>query len=316
MRLHALDLDAEVDEPALGGAQPQLGRLERDRHVACRCALDDLARAVADDLLVADDVEDDVAARLEALLERHLRRPHRRREPALHVRRAAPVEAAVDDVAAERLLRPRAPVADRHDVDVRVERERAAAARARQPGDDQRVRRERRRRADVPAVELEPERRRGSRRRSRCSAAPRPGSASPPSPGSRCGSAISSRSSPCSSVSRGPDGVDDCRARDHRATSAASDQRRRGRDRSASRRRLWPSAPNTCTRHASKWSVTLSSGCTRRVGVGAHLDGRAAGLDREVEIRADRLEEPHDARRSRRPGRAGRAGSAPGAGRA
>ncbi len=58
-------------------------------------------------------------------------RPHRRGETALHVGRAAPVEPAVDDLAAERLLRPRAAVADRHDVDVRVERERAAAARAR-----------------------------------------------------------------------------------------------------------------------------------------------------------------------------------------
>ena len=63
VRLLALDLDAEVHEPALGRAQPQLGRLERDRHVARGRALDDLARAVADDLLVADDVEDDVAAR-------------------------------------------------------------------------------------------------------------------------------------------------------------------------------------------------------------------------------------------------------------
>ena len=61
VRLLALDLDAEVDEPPSAGAQPQLGRLERDRHVARGRALDDLARAVPDDLLVADDVEDDVA---------------------------------------------------------------------------------------------------------------------------------------------------------------------------------------------------------------------------------------------------------------
>ena len=113
VRLHALDLDAEVHEPTLGGAQPQLGRLERDRHVGRGRALDDLARAVPDDLLVADDVEHDVSARLEALLERDLRRPHRGGEAALHVGRAAPVEAAVDDRAAEGLLRPGAPVADR-----------------------------------------------------------------------------------------------------------------------------------------------------------------------------------------------------------
>ena len=157
MRLLALDLDAEVHEPALRRAQPELARLERDRHVVRGRALDDLARAVADDLLVADDVEDDVAARPEPLLERNLGRPHRRGEAALHVRRAAPVEAPVDDIAAERLLRPRAAVADGNDVHVRVERERATASGTGQPGDDQRMRRERRRRADVPAVELEPE---------------------------------------------------------------------------------------------------------------------------------------------------------------
>ena len=127
MRLDALDLDPEVHEPALRGAQLQLGRLERQRHVGRRRARDDLAGAVPDDLLVADDVEDDVSARAESLLERDLRRPHRRREPALHVRRAAPVEAAVDDRAAERILGPGAPVTDRNDVDVAVERERAAA---------------------------------------------------------------------------------------------------------------------------------------------------------------------------------------------
>src|SRR5439155_2030822 len=67
------------------------------------------------------------------------------------------VEAAVDDGAAERFLRPRASVADRYDVDVGVEGERAAAAGARQPRDDQRMGRERRRRSDIPAVDLEAE---------------------------------------------------------------------------------------------------------------------------------------------------------------
>ena len=67
VRLDALDLDSEVHETAFGGAQPQLCRLDRDRDVGRRSALDDLAGAVADDLLVADDVEDDVPARTEAL---------------------------------------------------------------------------------------------------------------------------------------------------------------------------------------------------------------------------------------------------------
>ena len=158
VRLLALDFDPEVHEPALCSAQPELARLERDRHIACGRALDDLTGAIPDHLLVTDDVEHDVPARQKPLLERHLDRPHCRREAPLHVRRAPPVEPSVDDRAAERLLRPRAPIADGNDVHVRVERERAAASRARQPGDDERMRRERRRRADVPAVELEPER--------------------------------------------------------------------------------------------------------------------------------------------------------------
>jgi hypothetical protein len=104
--LDALHLDAEVHEPALGRAQAKLGRLERERDVARGRALDDLPGAVPDDLLVADDVEHNVPAGFEPLLERHLHRPHRGREASLHVGRTAPVETPVDDVAAERLLRP------------------------------------------------------------------------------------------------------------------------------------------------------------------------------------------------------------------
>ena len=68
MSLLALDLDAEVHETTFCGAQPELGRLERDRHVARGRTLDDLAGAVPDNLLVADDVEDDVSVRFEAVL--------------------------------------------------------------------------------------------------------------------------------------------------------------------------------------------------------------------------------------------------------
>jgi hypothetical protein len=95
--------------------------------------------------------------RHEPLIERDLRSPQRGGEPALHVRRSPPIEAPVDDRAAEGILRPRARIADRHDVDVRVERERAAAAGPGKPCHDQRMRRKGRGRADVPAVDLEAE---------------------------------------------------------------------------------------------------------------------------------------------------------------
>ena len=185
VRLDTVDLDPEVHETALGGAEPELGRLERDGHVGRRDALDDLTRAVSDHLLVGDDVEEDVAARAEPLLEHRLDGPQRRREPALHVGRSPTVEPPVDEGAREGLLRPRARVADRHDVDVRVEGERAAAAGPGPPRDEQRMGGEGRGRADVPAVELEAESAPGIRRRSRCSGGPRPGSASPRVPGSR-----------------------------------------------------------------------------------------------------------------------------------
>src|SRR5207253_7126424 len=98
--LDALDLDAEMDEAALGGAQRELGRLDRDGDVRCWSALDDLARAVADHLLVAHDVEPDVAAWSEARLQRRPRRAERGGEAPFHVRRAPPVEPSVDDRAA------------------------------------------------------------------------------------------------------------------------------------------------------------------------------------------------------------------------
>ncbi len=81
-----------MDEATLGRAQPQLRRLEREGDVARGRSLDDLAGAVADHLLVADDVEDDVAARMQPLVERYLCGPQRRREATLHVGRASAVE--------------------------------------------------------------------------------------------------------------------------------------------------------------------------------------------------------------------------------
>ena len=187
VRLHALDLDAEVHEPALGGAQPQLCRLDRDRDVAggARSTISRVPLPTTSSSLTTWKMTSPRGSK--PLLERHLRRPHRRGEAALHVGRAPAVEAAVDDLAAERILRPGAAVTDRHDVDVGVERERAAAARPGQARDEQRMSVERRRRADVPAFDLEAELGQEVADVARCSAAPRRGSGSPPSPGSRCG---------------------------------------------------------------------------------------------------------------------------------
>jgi hypothetical protein len=158
VRLHTLDLDAEMHEATLRGTQPELGRLDGQRHVAGISALDDLAGAVPDHLLVAHEMEDDVAPGPEPLLEGDLRRPQGCRDAPFHIRRTAPVETAAAERAAERILGPRARVADRHDVQVTVERERAAASRACEPRDDQRMGGEGGRRADVPALDLEAER--------------------------------------------------------------------------------------------------------------------------------------------------------------
>ena len=137
-------------------------RSARARRVtsAAGCALDDLARAVSDHLLVADDVEEDVAARRGApCSSTDLRRPQRRREPALHVGRAPTVEPPVDDGArrtAPATTRSRSPTGTTSTCALN-----ASERPPPEPGpprDDQRMRRERRRRADVPAVELEAER--------------------------------------------------------------------------------------------------------------------------------------------------------------
>ena len=137
----------------------------RDGHVGRRRALDDLARAVADDLLVADDVEDDVAARARGpASSADLRRPHRGREAALHVRRAAPVEPAVVDLAAERVratTSARSPTGTTSTCALNAS-ERPPPEPGRR-GDDQRVRGEGRRRARRPSSRA---RSRGRRRKS------------------------------------------------------------------------------------------------------------------------------------------------------
>ena len=85
-----------------------------------------------------------------------------------------------------------------------------------------------------------------------------------------------SRSRPCSSVSEACDGLDDCRAASPCATTRLRSARPRTRP--AARRGAGCGRPRRTRARAtaSKWSVTLSSGCTGGVGVGAHLDVRAA----------------------------------------
>ena len=66
----------------------------------------------------------------------HLRGEHHRRDPALHVAGAAPVELPVAHLGGERVARPAVARLDRDDVDVPVEDERPAAACAAPPRDE------------------------------------------------------------------------------------------------------------------------------------------------------------------------------------
>ncbi len=121
MRGAAARRDLEGDEALVRDADPLLGGLADDRGVGAQRARDRLG-ADRRDLLVGDGSQDDVAA--QAVDPGH--GEHRRREAALHVVGAAPVQAPALD---QRLGRaPRAAEADRVGMSVQEQGRAAAAA--------------------------------------------------------------------------------------------------------------------------------------------------------------------------------------------
>ena len=117
------DLDLEPCEALVRHADLERGRLGHDRRVGVHLPGERL-RADACELLVADRRHDHVACELEP--RRLGARPHGRRDAALHVEAAAPVEAVALDARVEWTLV--AVVA--HGVRVAVEQQRAPTARA------------------------------------------------------------------------------------------------------------------------------------------------------------------------------------------
>jgi hypothetical protein len=101
--------------------EPTFAREKRDPGEAAGLLVDrarDLERAIEPDARRQDALD----------------RDHRSREPALHVARAAAIEAAVPDHARKRVDGP--PLAGRHDVDVAVEVDAAARTAPADPRDD------------------------------------------------------------------------------------------------------------------------------------------------------------------------------------
>src|SRR5579862_1590773 len=114
VRGDAARLDLERDEPAVRDRQLQLRRLHHDRRVRVD-ALEHGLRSDGAELLVGDEGENDVAANLTDRC---------RGERALHVIRAATIQASVLDTRIERPIH----AAESDRVQVSVEQERAAAA--------------------------------------------------------------------------------------------------------------------------------------------------------------------------------------------
>jgi hypothetical protein len=98
---HAQPLDAALD------GQDGSGRwLEHDGGVGAMPALDRRMGARATRLLVDDGLEDDVATQLQAAVAQRAERTDAGGDARLHVAAPAAPEAAVDDLAGPRVVRP------------------------------------------------------------------------------------------------------------------------------------------------------------------------------------------------------------------
>jgi len=93
-------------------------------------------RAVPGCLLVDHEVHGDVAGELDSQLLEDLQAPERDDAAALHVHRAAPIDAVALDGRAPRVARPLADVVDRNDVGVAVEDQPSPAPAPAAGGDD------------------------------------------------------------------------------------------------------------------------------------------------------------------------------------
>ncbi len=135
------DLDRVEPAPAEHGpGAAELAERVPDAGEELGVLLDEEPRAeVAAVLLVAEDAEDEVAARAQLAPGGAEERVDEHRDAALHVERAAAPDDAVDEVARERRARPVLAVR-RDDVDVAVEEERRRLARPRDAREQVRAR--------------------------------------------------------------------------------------------------------------------------------------------------------------------------------
>ena len=128
----------ERDRAGVGDDDVEHRRLRDDRHVARRPRADRGERPLAAVLLGGHQRDDQLPGQRRELPARP-ERPHGgedRRDAALHVVRAAPVQLAVADLRSPRVRRPRREIARGHDVGVAAEHEPRAARPARAAHDD------------------------------------------------------------------------------------------------------------------------------------------------------------------------------------
>ena len=126
------DVDRAVDGAAAGGPDLERARLGDDREVGGHAVARAGEPADAAGLLVGVGAHHDVTAQRAALGE-HLGSDDHRRDPALHVARAAADDPAVGDQRVERVVLQPSVAPRRHDVDVPVQQQRPPAAAAAQP---------------------------------------------------------------------------------------------------------------------------------------------------------------------------------------
>ena len=137
MRALAIRFDLDLRAAALADLQVQLGRLADHDDIRLHRLADGARRNALEALLVHHARDVDAAGKVAPiLLDKGRRRAAHGRHGALHVGRAAAVDAAVLDLAAEGIVRPRARINDRHGVDVTVKQDRRTRAIAVHTADD------------------------------------------------------------------------------------------------------------------------------------------------------------------------------------